>query len=225
MHRKLCTDGYLKKCLTNFCSQNTFINQNSDVFMGFVGWGAGSFDTSYILSLTPSKQNNAFVDNQLMQQCVLDIWNSVVATTPTSPASPSGGSISYSTFYSTPVVLTTVPPASSNSDNGGSTTGAPLETSTVTPETDITGGLLTATTAPGGAALPTGAPTTMVTGGAGGLLTASGGGAAPNATATATATASGGNGVVTASGAQATKQLGSWFGLLGLGVVGVWLSW
>ncbi|KAK6219070.1 hypothetical protein LQW54_002572 [Pestalotiopsis sp. IQ-011] len=44
-------------CLTNFCSQNAFINQNSDAFVGFVAWAAGSFSTSYVLSLTPSKQN------------------------------------------------------------------------------------------------------------------------------------------------------------------------
>ncbi|KAI0168271.1 glycoside hydrolase superfamily, partial [Pestalotiopsis sp. NC0098] len=57
-------------CLTNFCSQNAFINQNSDVFVGFVAWAAGSFSTSYVLSLTPSKQNGQYVDNTLMTQCV-----------------------------------------------------------------------------------------------------------------------------------------------------------
>ncbi|KAF2995149.1 hypothetical protein E8E14_004290 [Neopestalotiopsis sp. 37M] len=56
-------------CLTNFCSQNAFINQNSDVFVGFVAWAAGSFSTSYVLSLTPSKQNGQYVDNVLMTQC------------------------------------------------------------------------------------------------------------------------------------------------------------
>ncbi|KAH8673927.1 glycoside hydrolase superfamily, partial [Xylariales sp. PMI_506] len=40
-------------CFTNFCEQNAFINQNSDVFLGFVAWAAGSFSTSYVLSLTP----------------------------------------------------------------------------------------------------------------------------------------------------------------------------
>ncbi|KAH8202881.1 hypothetical protein TruAng_002934 [Truncatella angustata] len=61
-------------CFTNFCSQNTFINQNSDVFVGFVAWAAGSFSTSYVLSLTPSKQNGQYIDNNLMTQCVLAPW-------------------------------------------------------------------------------------------------------------------------------------------------------
>jgi len=61
-------------CMTAFCAQNSFINDNSDVFVGLVAWGAGSFDTSYVLSLTPSKSGNKFTDNQLMSQCVLATW-------------------------------------------------------------------------------------------------------------------------------------------------------
>ncbi|KAK8090343.1 glycoside hydrolase family 5 protein [Apiospora hydei] len=55
-------------CLKAFCSQNNFINANSDVFVGFVGWAAGSFDASYVMGLTPTKQNGKLVDNQLMMQ-------------------------------------------------------------------------------------------------------------------------------------------------------------
>ncbi|KAI1373374.1 glycoside hydrolase family 5 protein [Hypoxylon crocopeplum] len=61
-------------CFTAFCAQNTLINVNADVFVGLVGWGAGSFDTSYVLSLTPSKQNGGLVDNKLMSQCLLTPW-------------------------------------------------------------------------------------------------------------------------------------------------------
>ncbi|KAK2000571.1 cellulase [Colletotrichum falcatum] len=81
-------------CFTAFCAQNTFINQNSDVFIGLVGWAAGSFDTNYILSLTPKKSGNSFTDNNLMKQCVLDTWAkteqnvSAPATTIPQPAAP-----------------------------------------------------------------------------------------------------------------------------------------
>ncbi|KZL64167.1 endoglucanase iii [Colletotrichum incanum] len=61
-------------CFTSFCAQNAFINQNSDVFIGLVGWAAGSFDTNYVLSLTPKKSGNSYTDNDLMKQCVLDTW-------------------------------------------------------------------------------------------------------------------------------------------------------
>ncbi|KAK2052555.1 cellulase-domain-containing protein [Colletotrichum caudatum] len=61
-------------CFTDFCAQNTFINQNSDVFVGLVAWAAGSFDPNYVLSLTPKKSGNSYTDNDLMKQCVLDTW-------------------------------------------------------------------------------------------------------------------------------------------------------
>lgn len=60
--------------MTDFCAQNTFLNQNSDVFLGYIAWAAGSFATSYTLSLTPSKQNGKFVDNALASQCVVSPW-------------------------------------------------------------------------------------------------------------------------------------------------------
>ncbi|KAK7949597.1 glycoside hydrolase family 5 protein [Apiospora saccharicola] len=63
-------------CIKAFCSQNNFINANSDVFVGFVGWAAGSFDPSYVMGLTPTKQNGKLVDNQLMMQCIIAPWKS-----------------------------------------------------------------------------------------------------------------------------------------------------
>ncbi|KAI1483824.1 glycoside hydrolase family 5 protein [Daldinia eschscholtzii] len=61
-------------CLKMFCEQNKLINDNSDVFVGIVGWGAGSFETSDILSLTPSRKDGRLVDNQLMSECLVDTW-------------------------------------------------------------------------------------------------------------------------------------------------------
>ncbi|KAI5917406.1 endoglucanase 2 [Camillea tinctor] len=76
-------------CFTSFCAQNAFINANADVFVGLVGWAAGSFDTSYILSLTPSKQGNTLVDNALMTQCLLDTWNNSTSSVPISSTTTS----------------------------------------------------------------------------------------------------------------------------------------
>ncbi|KAI6380806.1 hypothetical protein MCOR25_001481 [Pyricularia grisea] len=84
-------------CITAFCTQNALINANSDVFIGLVGWAAGSFSTSYILSLTPTKNGNTYTDNALMNQCMIDTWlNSTTVVTPTpqpsSPAQSASGS-------------------------------------------------------------------------------------------------------------------------------------
>ncbi|OTA88979.1 glycoside hydrolase family 5 protein [Hypoxylon sp. CO27-5] len=95
-------------CLTAFCAQNTLINKNADVFVGLVGWGAGSFDTSYIMSLTPSRQNGQLVDNQLMTQCLLSTWvNSKDSGVKDQDPTTSLPSILFSTFYSTRTPSTT----------------------------------------------------------------------------------------------------------------------
>ncbi|KAH7409723.1 glycoside hydrolase superfamily, partial [Cadophora sp. MPI-SDFR-AT-0126] len=61
--------GSTDSCFMDFCAQNKFLNDNSDVFLGYIAWAAGSFATTYVLSLTPSKQNGKYVDNQLASQC------------------------------------------------------------------------------------------------------------------------------------------------------------
>lgn len=57
--------------MEKFCTQNKFIADNSDVFEGFVAWGAGSFGFDYVLSLTPSGSPGDYTDNKLMKQCVI----------------------------------------------------------------------------------------------------------------------------------------------------------
>ncbi|KAI0883503.1 glycoside hydrolase family 5 protein [Annulohypoxylon maeteangense] len=109
-------------CLTAFCAQNTLINQNSDVFIGLVGWAAGSFDTSYLLSLTPSKQNGGLVDNQQMKQCLLGTWVASNSNT-TEPRAPEPSSslppviISTATLTSAPLTAST--PASTSVTKAG----------------------------------------------------------------------------------------------------------
>ncbi|KAK5992312.1 Endoglucanase EG-II [Cladobotryum mycophilum] len=76
-------------CMINFCAQNKFIADNSDVFVGFVGWGAGSFDQTYILTLTPTGKPGAYVDNKLMKQCILDQFKVDLTPTPVTTSKPS----------------------------------------------------------------------------------------------------------------------------------------
>lgn len=58
--------GNTSSCLQYVCSALDFLNANSDVILGWIGWGAGSFDSSYILSETPSGD----VDTSLVQVCL-----------------------------------------------------------------------------------------------------------------------------------------------------------
>lgn len=145
-------------CMTAFCSQNTFINSNSDVLIGLVGWGAGSFDSSYLLSLTPSKQGNGFVDNNLAAQCVVKTWQDSSDTVPsfsatrtvggtgaatrtmTMPGGPTGSSVMTVTMTGTaiseePTTLLMAPGAPSlsqtlSSPAGGSASAPPLTSPT-----------------------------------------------------------------------------------------------
>ncbi|KKY15485.1 putative glycoside hydrolase family 5 protein [Phaeomoniella chlamydospora] len=58
-------------CLKHICSALMFLDRNSDVYLGYVGWGAGSFATSYVLSLTPFGDNaTGWTDQQLVSQCL-----------------------------------------------------------------------------------------------------------------------------------------------------------
>ncbi|KAF4976736.1 hypothetical protein FZEAL_6652 [Fusarium zealandicum] len=59
-------------CMKRFCTQNDFIAKNSDVLIGFVGWGAGSFPHEYVLTLTPLWTGHGYVDNKLMQECIIE---------------------------------------------------------------------------------------------------------------------------------------------------------
>lgn len=57
--------------MAKFCEQNEFIAKNDDVLVGFVGWAAGGFDSTYLLTLAPSKSGGAWTDNKLMRKCIL----------------------------------------------------------------------------------------------------------------------------------------------------------
>ncbi|TQS33915.1 hypothetical protein Golomagni_05725 [Golovinomyces magnicellulatus] len=59
-------------CMTRFCAQNEYLADNTDVFIGFIGWAAGGFDTTYMLTLTPTHNSDgSWTDNKLMKECIL----------------------------------------------------------------------------------------------------------------------------------------------------------
>ncbi|KAH8676452.1 glycoside hydrolase superfamily, partial [Tricladium varicosporioides] len=129
--------GSTSSCMTDFCAQNIFLNQNSDVFLGYIAWAAGSFATSYTLSLTPSKQNGKFVDNALASQCVVSPWlnagtaivtSAVAASSTASNAntvviSSTSGSAPARSSSSVAEVKTSITTLTSN--NGGIKTSSP----------------------------------------------------------------------------------------------------
>ncbi|ROW07310.1 hypothetical protein VMCG_03762 [Cytospora schulzeri] len=62
--------GNTASCEKYVCEELDYLNQNSDVYLGYIGWAAGAFGSSYALSLTPT--GNAvsnFQDTSLMTAC------------------------------------------------------------------------------------------------------------------------------------------------------------
>ncbi|MCJ1291381.1 Endoglucanase EG-II [Xylographa carneopallida] len=58
-------------CLTDLCQELQYIDQNANVFLGWVGWAAGSFDTSYTITETPFESNGKFTDQPLVTKCIV----------------------------------------------------------------------------------------------------------------------------------------------------------
>jgi endoglucanase len=46
--------GNTSSCQTDVCAAIDSLNKNSDVYLGYIGWSAGAFDSSYVLGLTPN---------------------------------------------------------------------------------------------------------------------------------------------------------------------------
>ena len=142
-------------CMSRFCEQNSFINANSDVFLGLVAWAAGSFDSSYILSMTPSRNNGKLENNALGAQCVVGTWketpedvkpgnSSIISSSPARSTTVS------STSTTTTRSTTTSEPAPSTSHSGAWTmiitvgtpyAGRPRPTTDISTSTEL---LLTA---------------------------------------------------------------------------------
>jgi len=61
--------GNTASCAQNLCQELQFLNANSDVYMGFIGWAAGSFSAdSYALTMTPHADGS---NQQLVTQCFI----------------------------------------------------------------------------------------------------------------------------------------------------------
>lgn len=59
--------GNTKSCVRNVCSALRFLNRNSDVFLGWVGWAAGSFSPEYELTEVPLLNG---ADTFLVRRCI-----------------------------------------------------------------------------------------------------------------------------------------------------------
>ncbi|KIO31975.1 glycoside hydrolase family 5 protein, partial [Tulasnella calospora MUT 4182] len=57
-------------CNPLLCQQMAFLLANSDVFVGYTGWAAGSYDTTYILDETPTWLGYPWVDTPLVASCL-----------------------------------------------------------------------------------------------------------------------------------------------------------
>ncbi|PMD25981.1 glycoside hydrolase family 5 protein [Hyaloscypha hepaticicola] len=67
-------------CFTDFCAQNTALNANSDVYLAFIPWTAGSVNSGYILDLAPTLTGTKWVDQPMAVSCVIDVWSSVTGS-------------------------------------------------------------------------------------------------------------------------------------------------
>lgn len=62
--------GNVASCEKYLCSQLDYLDSNSDVYLGYVGWSAGGFDSTYVLTETPTLQGGKYVDAPLVAACI-----------------------------------------------------------------------------------------------------------------------------------------------------------
>jgi endoglucanase len=65
-----------QSCLTDVCAGLTYLMQNSDVYLGWTGWAAGAFDTSYVLTETPTGSAGSYRDQAIVSKCIAGVFNS-----------------------------------------------------------------------------------------------------------------------------------------------------
>ncbi|KIK55052.1 glycoside hydrolase family 5 protein [Collybiopsis luxurians FD-317 M1] len=65
--------GNVASCVEFMCQQIAFQAQNSDVFLGYVGWAAGNFATGYPLAETPTQTGTTWTDPLLVSSCMAPI--------------------------------------------------------------------------------------------------------------------------------------------------------
>lgn len=57
-------------CITMIGQQLAFLNENSDVFLGWTAWSAGAFLAGYPLDLSPVNNGGVWTDTPLMAQAI-----------------------------------------------------------------------------------------------------------------------------------------------------------
>lgn len=62
--------GSADSCVEKLCEQLDVLNSNSDVYLGWTAWSAGSFKTTYKLALTPTLDGDTWTDVPLLNECV-----------------------------------------------------------------------------------------------------------------------------------------------------------
>ncbi|KAJ4386774.1 hypothetical protein N0V93_009672 [Gnomoniopsis smithogilvyi] len=77
--------GNTTSCITDLCGELSFINANTDAFMGYTAWAAGGFSaTDYNLTMTPFGSAGNFTDQETVRQCVIGTRNGLNSSmTPT----------------------------------------------------------------------------------------------------------------------------------------------
>ena len=80
-------------CMTDVCQVADYLNENNDVYLGMLGWAAGSFDpTSYVLSLTPTQSGTTWTDQPLLTKCFADKFSGGSGNSSTTPSGSDTGS-------------------------------------------------------------------------------------------------------------------------------------
>ncbi|KAF8217747.1 carbohydrate-binding module family 1 protein/Glycoside hydrolase family 5 protein [Mycena galopus ATCC 62051] len=60
-------------CFVYMCQQIAYQAQNSDVFLGYVGWAAGNFYQGYVMSELPTNTGTTWTDTPLVATCMAPI--------------------------------------------------------------------------------------------------------------------------------------------------------
>ncbi|TFY57763.1 hypothetical protein EVG20_g8415 [Dentipellis fragilis] len=71
--------GNVADCVPFMQQQIAYQAANSDVFLGYVGWAAGNFDPSYVLSEVPTNSGGKWTDTSLVAQAMAPSLNKAVA--------------------------------------------------------------------------------------------------------------------------------------------------
>lgn len=62
--------GNTASCEQYLCEEIAYLNANADVYLGYVGWAAGNFDSTYALDEAPVDNGGTWTDTALVAQCI-----------------------------------------------------------------------------------------------------------------------------------------------------------